>query len=58
MHTDQVLKIKFTIADKADIDNDYGMLFVNYEGKTEDGELVVVSKRNLYRIKKEPPRNQ
>lgn len=58
LRTDQVLKIKFTIANKADIDNDYGMIAVNYDGKTEDGELVVVSKRNLYRIKKEPPRNQ
>lgn len=58
LYTDQVLKIKFTIADKTDADNDYGMITVNYEGKTEDGELVVVSKRNLYRIKKEPPKNQ
>ncbi|MGQ0375962.1 MAG: hypothetical protein ACT4OW_00445 [Nitrososphaerota archaeon] len=58
LHTDQVLKIKFTIADKSDIDNDYGMIAVNYEGEAEDGELAVVSKRNLYRIKKEPPRNQ
>jgi len=58
LHTDQVLKIKFTIADKADIDNDYGTISVNYEGKTEDGELAIISKRNLYRIKKEAPRNQ
>ena len=58
LYTDQVLKIKFTIADKSDIDNDYGMITVNYEGKTEDGDLAIVSKKNLYRIKKEPPRNQ
>jgi hypothetical protein len=58
LRTDQVLKIKFTIADKSDIDDEYGMISVNYEGKTEDGELAVVSKRNLYRIKKEPPKNQ
>lgn len=58
LHTDQVLKIKFTIVDKDDIDNDYGMITVNYDGKTEDGELVVVSKRNIYRIKKKPPKNQ
>ena len=58
LYTDQVLKIKFTLADKTDTDSDYGMISVNYEGKTEDGELVVVSKRNLYRIKKEPSKNQ
>jgi prophage antirepressor-like protein len=58
LHTDQGLKIKFTIADKVDADNDYGMIVVNYEEKTEDDKMVVVSKRNLYRIKKEPPRNQ
>ena len=58
LYIDQVLRIKFTIADKSDIDNDYGMITVNYEGKTEDGDLAIVSKKNLYRIKKEPPRNQ
>ena len=31
---------------------------IDYEGTNQNGDLVVVSKKNLYRIKKEPPRNQ
>jgi hypothetical protein len=56
LHTDEILKIKFTISDKKEIDSDYGMVSVDFEGKKESGELVVVARRNLYRIKKEPPK--
>lgn len=58
LNTDEVLKIKFTISSKQEVDDDYGMIAVDFEGKKENGDLVVVSKKNLYRIKKEPPRNQ
>jgi len=58
LFTDEILKIKFKISDKKDVDNDYGIITVDYEGTKQNGELVVVSKQNLYRIKKEPPRNQ
>lgn len=58
LHTDEVLKIKFKISDKAEIDDEYGLLVIDYEGAKQNGDLVVISKRNLYRIKKEPPRNQ
>ena len=51
------MKIKFTISDKKDLDEDYGMIAIDFEGKNEKDELITVSKRNLYRIKKEPPRN-
>ena len=54
---DEVLKIKFKISDKSEIDDDYGLISVDYEGTKQNGEHVVISKRNLYRIKKEPPRN-
>ena len=30
--------------------------FVDFEGKKENGDAVVIAKKNLYRIKKEPPR--
>ena len=56
--TDEVLKIKFTISSKEDIDEEYGRIGVDYEGTNQNGDTVVVSKRNLYRIKKEPPKNQ
>ena len=57
LYTDQVLKIKFTISEKKELDNDFGLIGVDFEGKTEDGELVLTSKKNLYRIRKDPPTN-
>ncbi len=55
---DEVLKIKFTVSSKEDIDDENGKIAIDYEGTNQNGDLVVVSKKNLYRIKKEPPRNQ
>ncbi len=56
LHVDEILKIKFTISDKKDLDEEFGMVSVDFEGKKENGDAVVIAKRNLYRIKKEPPR--
>jgi hypothetical protein len=56
LHTDEVLKIQYTISGKEDIDDDYGKIAVDFEGTNQQGEIVLVSKKNLYRIKKEPPR--
>ena len=56
LYTDQVLKLKFTISQKEDSDEDYGKIFVDYEGKSQEDETIVISKKNIYRIKKEPPR--
>ena len=57
LYAEEVLKIKFTISGKDDIDDDFGKIEVDFEGTKQNGDLVVVSKKNLYRIKKEPPRN-
>ena len=56
LYTDQVLKLKFTISQKEDIDDEFGKITVEYEGTTQDGETIILSKKNIYRIKKEPPR--
>lgn len=56
LQIDEILKIKFTVSDKKEIDEEFGMISVDFEGKKENGELVVIAKRNLYRMKKEPPR--
>jgi hypothetical protein len=56
LHVDEILKIKFTISDKKDLDAEFGMISVDFEGRKENGDAVVVAKRNLYRIKKEPPK--
>ena len=58
LYTDEILKIKFKISEKTDLNEDYGLLAIDFEGVKENGDLVVVSRRNLYQIKKDPPANQ
>ena len=52
LYTDQVLRLKFVISDKRDIDEEYGLIGVDFEGTLEDGEMILKTKKNLYRIKK------
>lgn len=52
LYTDDVLKIKFTVSGKEDIDDEFGKIAINYEGTKQDGEIIVLSKKNWYRIKK------
>lgn len=54
-YTDQVLKLKFTVSQKEDTDEEFGKIIIDYEGTTQDEEIIVLSKKNIYRIKKEPP---
>jgi hypothetical protein len=56
LHTDEVLKIQYTVSGKEDIDEEYGKIAVDFEGTNQYEEIVLISKKNLYRIKKEPPR--
>jgi hypothetical protein len=56
LHTDDVLKLQYTISGKDEIDEEYGKIAVDFEGINQEGETVLVSRKNLYRIKKEPPR--
>jgi acyl dehydratase len=56
LHIDEILKIRFTISDKKELDDEFGMIAVDFEGKKQNGDLVVVAKKNLYRIRKEPPK--
>lgn len=58
LYTDEILKMKFKISEKTDLNEDYGLLTIDFEGSKENGDLVVVSRRNLYQIKKDPPTNQ
>ena len=55
-YTDQVLKLKFTVSQKEDMDDEFGKIIVDYEGTTQDDEQIVIAKKNIYRIKKEPPK--
>ena len=56
LYTDQVLKLKFTVSKIEDIDEEFGKIFVDYEGRSQDDEIIVISKNSIYRIKKEPHR--
>jgi hypothetical protein len=55
LYTDEKLKIKFKIADKRDINDEFGLLAIDFEGSKENGDLVLISKGNLYQMRKEPP---
>ena len=57
LYTNQVLKLKFTIIEKIDIDKKFGKIIINFEGNTQDNELIIISKKNIYRIKKNPEEN-
>ncbi|MEX0763937.1 MAG: hypothetical protein WDZ43_01705 [Nitrosopumilaceae archaeon] len=50
--------MKFKITEKTDLNENYGLLAVDFEGSKENGDLVVVSKRNLYQIKNDPLTNR
>jgi len=52
LYTDEVLKIKFVVSAKEDTDGEFGKIAIDYEGTKQDGEIVVITKRNWYRIKK------
>jgi len=56
LYTDQVLKLKFTISQIEDINENYRKIFVDYEGTSQEDETIILSKKNIYRIKKEPPK--
>ena len=53
LFTDEKLKIKFKISDKRELNEEFGLIGVDFEGVNEDGKTVVISKRNLYQIKKD-----
>ncbi len=58
INTGDNLKIKFTISEKREINDEFGLIGIDFEGKDEQGKIVVISKRNLYQIKKDPPVHQ
>lgn len=57
LYTDQVLKLKFTIVQKEEIDENFGKIIINFEGTTQENEIIIIAKKNIYRIKKEPENN-
>lgn len=58
LHTDENLKIKFKISDKRELDYTMGLIAIDFEGTNDDGKTVLISRKNLYQIKKDPPVRQ
>ncbi len=58
IHTGDKLKIKFVISEKREINEEFGLIGVDFEGKDREEKTIVISKRNLYQIKKNPPVHQ
>ncbi len=52
LYTEQILKLKFSVSNKNDIDEEYGKITIDYEGTNQEGEIIVISKKNIYKIKK------
>ena len=58
LFTDEKLKIKFKISEKKELNEEFGLIGIDFEGVNEDGKTVVISKKNLYQIKKDVPARQ
>lgn len=58
LFTDEKLKIKFKISEKKELNEEFGLIGIDFEGINEDGKTVVISKKNLYQIKKDAPARQ
>ena len=58
LFTDEKLKIKFIISEKKELNEEFGLIGIDFEGTNEDGKIVVISKKNLYQIKKDAPEHQ
>ena len=57
LYTNQILKLKFTIIEKIDIDENFGKIIIDFEGSLQDNKIVIISKKNIYRIEKNPENN-
>jgi hypothetical protein len=58
LYTDEKLKIKFRISEKRELNDEFGLVGIDFEGINQDGKTVVISKKNLYQIKKDAPVRQ
>ncbi|MFI5415960.1 MAG: hypothetical protein ACHQXJ_01260 [Nitrososphaerales archaeon] len=58
LFTDEKLKIKFKISEKKELNEEFGLIAIDFEGVNEEGKTVVISKKNMYQIKKDAPVRQ
>ena len=58
LFTGEKLKIKFRISEKRELNEEFGLIGIDFEGVNEEGKTAVISKKNLYQIKKDAPVHQ
>ena len=58
LFTGEKLKIKFRISEKRELNEEFGLIGIDFEGVNEEGKTAVISKKNLYQIKKDAPVRQ
>ena len=58
LFTDEKLEIKFKISEKKELNEEFGLIGIDFEGINKDGKTVVISRKNLYQIKKDVPVHQ
>jgi hypothetical protein len=58
LFTDEKLKIKFKISEKKELNEEFGLIAIDFEGVNEEGKTVVISRKNIYQIKKDAPVRQ
>lgn len=58
LYTGERLKIKFRISDKRELNDEFGLIAVDFEGTNQEGKTIAVSKKNLYQIKRDQPAHQ
>ena len=58
LFTGEKLKIKFRISEKRELNEKFGLIGIDFEGVNEEEKTVVISKKNLYQIKKDAPLHQ
>ena len=51
LYTGEKLKIKFRISEKRKLNEEFGLIAVDFEGTNHEGKTVLISKRNLYQMK-------
>jgi len=49
---EEILKIKFTVSAKEDINDEFGKIAIDYEGTSQEEERISISKKKWYHIKK------
>jgi hypothetical protein len=58
LFTGEKLNIKFKISEKKELNEEFGLIGIDFEGTNDDGKTVIISKKNLYQIKKDVPIHQ